>query len=129
MIGKIRLKISSNKGESFAEVLISIVVMSFALLTLATMITVSWRLVQRSMDDDAMRQLSVSEMDDYLAGISGPDDGSKGSVKFSTNAATTDAVRISGADDNYDDADILEIRYYSTSSGSEKLFSFWPVPD
>ncbi|MCR5304356.1 MAG: hypothetical protein K6E33_07310 [Lachnospiraceae bacterium] len=119
-------KLRSDKGESFAEVLISIVIMAFALLTLATMITASWRLVQNSMIDEQFRQMSIQEMDAALA--AGTDSGNA-TLKFTTDSAGTTIVQINGADGNYGASNLLNAKYYKTTTGSEDLFSYWPVPD
>ena len=119
-------KLKTVKGESFAEVLISILVMSFALLTLATMITASWKLVQNSLLEEEQRQLSITEMDNAVASGSSSADCS---LKFTTDESGTTKVKINGADGNYTAADLLKAKYYKTGTGSETLLSFWPVPD
>ncbi len=132
MITLMMKKIRSKKGESFAEVLISILVMSFALLILATMITVSWRLVQMSTENEQFRQLSLEDMDSFLAdpGIAGPTYGDSCKVKF-VEAVTNSPVRLNDADGNYDPSGppYLNARCHKTTRGSETLFSYWPVPD
>lgn len=66
-------KIHSKAGESFAEVLIALLVVIFGSLLLANMISASRKIVSRSADKEDARNKCLAVLDEILAGGDQPE--------------------------------------------------------
>lgn len=96
-------KLKSRCGESIAEVLVSIIVIAFGLLLLASMILSSQKMIQASKTNEQMMNSARSSLDSAMAASDGSgttgtviiQDSSGGSVNLSgTGTTTSGSVRI-----------------------------------
>ena len=68
MKNKMLLKLKSTGGESFAEVMIAVLISSLGLLMMAQMMMSSAKLIRNSDAVEVLRQKNINQVEEFLAG-------------------------------------------------------------
>jgi len=116
-------KFKSRAGESFAEVLVAILIAALGLTALASLITASRRITSRSIMIEKNRQASMSTLESEIAAAMGATS-SDGTAAISPRISLTMS---SGAVSGTVPVKLVAVTKDDSKDGSETLVAYVPV--